>query len=67
MATSRRNLIQTIAVSRHRPSGAVGPDDGGSLGVKSVYAQLAFELKSTMLMSGAAKVSELNRDSLARI
>jgi isopentenyl diphosphate isomerase/L-lactate dehydrogenase-like FMN-dependent dehydrogenase len=41
--------------------------NGGSLGVKSVYAQLAFELESTMLMSGVAKVQNLNRDNLARV
>ena len=40
---------------------------GGSLGVKSVYAQLAFELKSTMLLSGVAKVTSLNRENLARV
>jgi hypothetical protein len=32
-----------------------------------VYAQLAFELKSTMLMSGVAKVQNLNRDNLAKV
>jgi lactate oxidase len=40
---------------------------GGSLGVKSVYAQLAFELKSTMLLSGVARVGDLNRSNLARV
>jgi lactate oxidase len=40
---------------------------GGSLGVKSVYAQLAFELKSTMLLSGVSKVTDLNRSNLARV
>jgi lactate oxidase len=40
---------------------------GGSLGVKSVYAQLAFELKSTMLLSGVARVTDLNRSNLARV
>jgi len=40
---------------------------GGSEGVKSVYAQLAFELKSTMLLSGVAKVTNLNRDNLAKV
>jgi lactate oxidase len=40
---------------------------GGSLGVKSVYAQLAFELKSTMLLSGVAKVTDLNRSNLVRV
>jgi len=32
--------------------------NGGSLGVKSVYGQLAAELRSTMLLSGVAKVTE---------
>jgi L-lactate oxidase len=41
--------------------------NGGSLGVKGVYAQLAFELKSTMLLSGVAKVTNLNRDNLAKV
>ena len=41
--------------------------NGGSQGVKGVYAQLAFELKSTMLLSGVAKVSDLNRSNLARV
>ena len=40
---------------------------GGALGVKSVYAQLAFELKSTMLMSGVAKVTNLKRENLAKV
>ena len=40
---------------------------GGADGVRSVYAQLAFELKSTMLMSGVAKVTNLNRDNLAKV
>ena len=40
---------------------------GGSLGVKSVYAQLAGELKSAMLLSGVAKVTDLNRDYLAKV
>jgi L-lactate oxidase len=39
---------------------------GGAEGVKSVYAQLAFELKSTMLLSGVAKLKDLNRDNLAK-
>jgi lactate oxidase len=58
--------LGATAVGIGRPA-LWGLIDGGSLGVKSVYAQLAFELKSTMLMSGVAKVSELNRDNLARI
>jgi len=40
---------------------------GGALGVKSVYAQLALELKSTMLMSGVAKVTNLKRENLAKV
>ena len=41
--------------------------NGGSQGVKGVYAQLAFELKSTMLLSGVAKVTSLNRDNLTKV
>ena len=37
---------------------------GGSQGVKSVYAQLAFELKSAMLLSGVAKVTDLKRENV---
>ena len=62
-ATSSRQL-RSVGIGRPALWGLI---DGGSLGVKSVYAQLAFELKSTLLMSGVAKVSELNRDNLARI
>jgi len=38
--------------------------NGGSLGVKSVYAQLASELRATMLLSGVAKVTDLKRENL---
>ncbi len=58
--------LGATAVGIGRPA-LWGLINGGSLGVKSVYAQLAFELKSTMLMSGVAKVTDLNRDNLARI
>jgi L-lactate oxidase len=57
--------LGATAVGIGRPA-LWGLIDGGSLGVKSVYAQLAFELKSTMLMSGVSKVTELNRDNLAK-
>jgi lactate oxidase len=57
--------LGATAVGIGRPA-LWGLIDGGSLGVKSVYAQLAVELKSTMLMSGVAKVTELNRDNLAK-
>ena len=40
--------------------------NGGSLGVKSVYAQLASELRATMLLSGVAKVTDLKRENLAK-
>ena len=40
---------------------------GGSLGVKSVYGQLATELKAAMLLSGVDKVTNLNRDNLAKV
>jgi L-lactate oxidase len=57
--------LGATAVGIGRPA-LWGLIDGGSLGVKSVYAQLAFELKSTMLLSGVAKVTDLNRDNLAK-
>jgi L-lactate oxidase len=56
--------LGATAVGIGRPA-LWGLIDGGSLGVKSVYAQLAFELKSTMLLSGVAKVTDLNRANLA--
>jgi lactate oxidase len=58
--------LGATAVGIGRPA-LWGLIDGGSLGVKSVYAQLAFELKSTMLMSGVAKVADLNRDNLVKV
>jgi lactate oxidase len=57
--------LGATAVGIGRPA-LWGLIDGGALGVQSVYAQLAFELKSTMLMSGVAKAKDLNRDNLAR-
>jgi L-lactate oxidase len=38
---------------------------GGAPGVKSVYAHIAAELKSGMLLSGVAKVTALRREHLA--
>ena len=58
--------LGATAVGIGRPA-LWGLIDGGSLGVKSVYAQLAFELKSTMLLSGVAKVTNLSRDNLAKV
>jgi isopentenyl diphosphate isomerase/L-lactate dehydrogenase-like FMN-dependent dehydrogenase len=58
--------LGATAVGIGRPA-LWGLIDGGSQGVKSVYAQLAFELKSTMLLSGVAKVTDLNRSNLARV
>jgi L-lactate oxidase len=58
--------LGATAVGIGRPA-LWGLIDGGSLGVKSVYAQLAFELKSTMLLSGVAKVTDLNRSNLVRV
>jgi L-lactate oxidase len=58
--------LGATAVGIGRPA-LWGLIDGGSLGVKSVYAQLAFELKSTMLLSGVAKVTDLNRANLAKV
>jgi lactate oxidase len=58
--------LGATAVGIGRPA-LWGLIDGGSLGVKSVYAQLAFELKSTMLLSGVAKVTDLKRDNLAKV
>lgn len=34
---------------------------GGAPGVKAVYGQLAGELRSAMLLSGVAKISDINR------
>jgi lactate oxidase len=58
--------LGATAVGIGRPA-LWGLINGGSQGVKGVYAQLAFELKSTMLLSGVAKVSDLNRGNLARV
>jgi L-lactate oxidase len=57
--------LGATAVGIGRPA-LWGLIDGGSLGVKSVYEQLAFELKSAMLLSGVANVKDLNRDYLAK-
>src|ERR1700733_5881694 len=57
--------LGATAVGIGRPA-LWGLIDGGALGVKSIHRQLAFELKSTMLMSGVAKAKDLNRDNLAR-
>lgn len=57
--------LGATAVAVGRPA-LWGLINGGSLGVKSVYAQLAFELKSTMMLSGVAKVTDLNRANLAK-
>jgi lactate oxidase len=61
----RALALGATAVGIGRPA-LWGLINGGSLGVKSVYAQLAFELKSAMLLSGVAKVSDLKRDNLAK-
>ena len=57
--------LGATAVGIGRPA-LWGLINGGSLGVKGVYAQLAFELKSTMLLSGVAKVTDLSRGNLAK-
>jgi lactate oxidase len=62
----RALALGATAVGIGRPA-LWGLINGGSLGVKSVYAQLAFELKSTMLLSGVAKVTDLKRDNLAKV
>jgi 4-hydroxymandelate oxidase len=61
-----QSSLGATAVGIGRPA-LWGLIDGGALGVKSVYTQLAFELKSTMLMSGVAKAKDLNRDNLAKV
>ena len=58
--------LGATAVGVGRPA-LWGLINGGSLGVKGVYAQLAFELKSTMLLSGVAKVTDLGRGNLAKV
>jgi len=62
----RALALGATAVGIGRPA-LWGLAAGGSLGVKSVYAQLASELKSAMLLSGVAKVTNLNRDNLAKV
>jgi len=62
----RALALGATAVGIGRPT-LWGLAAGGSLGVKSVYAQLASELKSAMLLSGVAKVTNLNRDNLAKV
>jgi isopentenyl diphosphate isomerase/L-lactate dehydrogenase-like FMN-dependent dehydrogenase len=37
---------------------------GGTAGVKSVYAHLAGEMRSAMLLAGVAKGSAIKRDHL---
>jgi lactate oxidase len=61
----RALALGATAVGIGRPA-LWGLINGGSLGVKSVYAQLAFELKSAMLLSGVAKVTDLKRENLAK-
>ncbi len=58
--------LGATAVGIGRPA-LWGLINGGSLGVKSVYGQLAFELRSTMLLSGVAKVTDLKRENLAKV
>jgi L-lactate oxidase len=62
----RALALGATAVGIGRPA-LWGLINGGSLGVKSVYAQLAFELKSALLLSGVAKVTDLKRDNLAKV
>jgi len=62
----RALALGATAVGIGRPA-LWGLINGGSLGVKSVYAQLAFELKTAMLLSGVAKVTDLKRDNLAKV
>jgi len=62
----RALALGATAVGIGRPA-LWGLADGGSLGVKGVYAQLAAELKSVLLLSGVAKVTNLNRDNLAKV
>ncbi len=62
----RALAVGATAVGIGRPA-LWGLIAGGSQGVKSVYAQLAFELKTAMLLSGVAKVRSLTRDNLAKV
>jgi lactate oxidase len=59
----RALALGATAVGIGRPA-LWGLITGGSQGVKSVYAQLAFELKSTMLLSGVAKVTDLKPENV---
>jgi L-lactate oxidase len=58
--------LGATAVGIGRPA-LWGLINGGSLGVKSVYGQLAAELRSTMLLSGVSKVTDLKREHLAKV
>jgi L-lactate oxidase len=58
--------LGATAVGIGRPA-LWGLINGGSLGVKGVYAQLAAELRSTMLLSGVSKVADLKRENLAKV
>ncbi len=62
----RALALGATAVGIGRPA-LWGLINGGSRGVKSVYDQLAFELRSTMLLSGVAKVTDLKRENLAKV
>jgi isopentenyl diphosphate isomerase/L-lactate dehydrogenase-like FMN-dependent dehydrogenase len=62
----RALAVGATAVGIGRPA-LWGLAAGGSLGVKSVYVQLATELKAAMLLSGVGKVTNLNRDNLAKV
>ena len=58
--------LGATAVGIGRPA-LWGLINGGSLGVKSVYDQLATELRATMLLSGVSKVTDLKRGNLAKV
>jgi L-lactate oxidase len=62
----RALALGATAVDVGRPA-LWGLAAGGSLGVKSVYVQLATELTAAMLLSGVGKVTNLNRDNLAKV
>jgi L-lactate oxidase len=62
----RALALGATAVGIGRPA-LWGLAAGGSLGVKSVYGQFAAELRTAMLLSGVAKVTNLNRDYLAKV
>jgi lactate oxidase len=62
----RALALGATAVGIGRPA-LWGLAAGGSLGVTSVYLQLATELKAAMLLSGVGKVTNLNRDNLAKV